>query len=849
MNRFEFVRVLARGSAGVVKLLRDCETDSEVVDKVVPLQGLSAADRERAMAEVTTLQAVAHPFVCEYRQHHVDDEGLHIYMEYAKRGTLAKALAYRRSKEAGNLSSRSTAGDIDVVDIFCQLALALEFVHEKGILHRDLKPANILLFGDGSEAKLADFGVSRAFDDGEVVRTAVGTPSYLSPEICSGASYSVKSDVWSLGCILYELHAGHSPFHAEGLQANIASVVMRIVEGDYVKLTDAQASKEMQMLVEGMLTVDPVQRFNLIDVLQMHFLQDRLSHFRRKIGRMAGMEEDEATLQAEATLQRSTVYLNAEGANTMVGGKGGLFWISMITHFFITLAQAVAFRGSEVQRENKFKFVRNYFKNLPEDLANLNDVALQVVRNVEAKNSVAEYRRFELLLNQVPTTERFIKFLPKAGKKRNALEQELINSIAELKRALRERLGLEDESRRKWGGDGDGDGDASAVGPSRHVPPISLPIVPDSSDEEDEFEPEEGEGDNERQDAGGRVSVAVTRRAEKPVRPEAKAWEIRLNEVPEPSRVAVESPLPDIGAQARRVEQVVAPREEPSAPIADMRAAIASRDPLILYDSISDALVAGLAVEQDAHETLGRWQEGIARELDEAIRGRDVEFLQNALRRAEHVEPLGWTEHGQLDAGYERLDQLFLWEHVRDQIQVAIDKGDPDIVANVIESGRAMGADVSFADAALVQLRRDKAVLDRLAEAVRSSSMPQIERELQIALDMDIRSPLVYDAQEMLAKMLQVHVKVRMENEIQMLPFNRRSGWESLSHEIGAAFGIDMREHRLLYEDDGGDRVTLANASGLQEALFLAEARHGAGAASGGIRLMLWLEKRKRRYM
>ena len=126
-----------------------------------------------------------------------------IAMEYCKGGDLRAILQQR----AGILFPQDR-----ILDWFVQLCLATKYIHNRHILHRDIKSQNIFLTEAG-KIKLGDFGISKMLDNSkELANTCVGTPYYLSPEICQNKPYNSKSDVWALGCVLYEMASLKHPF-------------------------------------------------------------------------------------------------------------------------------------------------------------------------------------------------------------------------------------------------------------------------------------------------------------------------------------------------------------------------------------------------------------------------------------------------------------------------------------------------------------------------------------------------------------------------------------------------------------------------------------------------------------
>ncbi len=118
----------------------------------------------------------------------------------------------RRVKEA-----RTQLAEGQVLRWFVQLCLAIRHIHRKKVIHRDIKLQNVLLTSE-DDIKLGDFGISKLLEStGDFAKTSLGTPYYLSPEICSGKRYNSKTDVWMLGCVLYELVARKKPFEGESL--------------------------------------------------------------------------------------------------------------------------------------------------------------------------------------------------------------------------------------------------------------------------------------------------------------------------------------------------------------------------------------------------------------------------------------------------------------------------------------------------------------------------------------------------------------------------------------------------------------------------------------------------------
>ena len=137
-------------------------------------------------------------------------------------------------------------------------------------MHRDLKPQNVFL-SSGDIIKLGDFGISKAFDHtGDMAKTAIGTPLYCSPEICLGHKYNEKSDIWSLGCILYELATLKKPF----IGSNMGELMRKIMTNN-PRPIPSQYNSEFRELINFMLKKNPNERASIYDILQLPLIRNK----------------------------------------------------------------------------------------------------------------------------------------------------------------------------------------------------------------------------------------------------------------------------------------------------------------------------------------------------------------------------------------------------------------------------------------------------------------------------------------------------------------------------------------------------------------------------------------------
>ncbi|GIL47112.1 hypothetical protein Vafri_4022 [Volvox africanus] len=244
------------GYAVVYKGVRR-EDGRVVAVKKVEIFEMSAKKRERCLQEVTLLQQLDHPNIIQMLDAFIDENMLIIIFEWAPAGDL-KRLIKKTAEQGKKLDEPS------IWTLFYQVTDGLRYMHQHRIMHRDIKPANVLVGANGA-LKLGDLGLGRQLSEQTMEAfSKVGTPYYVSPEVVRGAGYDWKSDVWSMGCLLYELACLRSPFEMEG--ANLYDVFQKISKGEYSPLPADQFSAPLRSLVGRMLQIDPAKRPELEEV-------------------------------------------------------------------------------------------------------------------------------------------------------------------------------------------------------------------------------------------------------------------------------------------------------------------------------------------------------------------------------------------------------------------------------------------------------------------------------------------------------------------------------------------------------------------------------------------------------
>jgi NIMA (never in mitosis gene a)-related kinase len=204
---------------------------------------LTDKERENALNEVRILASIDEPNVISYKEAFIDEPSstLILVMEFADNGDLYQKICNYQKRETYIKEKK-------IWYVFIQIVRGLRAFHVRKILHRDMKSANIFLFKD-MQTKLGDLNVSKIIKQKDQLSyTQTGTPYYASPEVWKDMPYDSKSDIWSMGCLLYELCALVPPFRADDMQG----LYKKVIKGKYPRIPD-HFSQEMATVIKFML--------------------------------------------------------------------------------------------------------------------------------------------------------------------------------------------------------------------------------------------------------------------------------------------------------------------------------------------------------------------------------------------------------------------------------------------------------------------------------------------------------------------------------------------------------------------------------------------------------------------
>lgn len=284
-ENYEPLDVIGKGTFGTVRKVRHRLTGEILVRKEIEYTSMNAQEKNHIISELRILRELNHPNIVKYvlHDHLPSKRHIHIYQEYCDGGDVGKVIStFRRNNEQ--------VPEEFIWEVFVQTILALNRCHygveaepvdlfnasvctslepkvnrDAVIIHRDIKPDNILLLDGDRTIKLGDFGLAKMLtSQNDFAKTYVGTPYYMSPEVLMDQPYTPVCDIWSLGCVLYELCTLHPPFQAKthlALQSKIKSGIIAPIEGEY--------SEQLKEIISWSITVDPAMRPTCHDLLEM----------------------------------------------------------------------------------------------------------------------------------------------------------------------------------------------------------------------------------------------------------------------------------------------------------------------------------------------------------------------------------------------------------------------------------------------------------------------------------------------------------------------------------------------------------------------------------------------------
>ncbi|KAK9810092.1 hypothetical protein WJX72_004681 [[Myrmecia] bisecta] len=263
-TRFEVQKLLGKGSYGTVYRVKRLSDGGIYALKEADVKKMSQVERMDAVNEIRLLASVKHPNVIKYHEAFLDGNQLCIVMEYAPNGDLSRFI------KKGNELKKAFPEEI-IWRYFIQICQGLQSLHSNQIIHRDIKPMNIFV-GDHDVVKVGDLGIAKMIKEG-CAKTQIGTPHYMPPELWMNRPYSFSSDLWALGCLLYELMTYRVPFEAKSM----GELRTKVLSGRYRPITPGKYTNDLIMLMQSLLQLNPARRPELDKILALPIVQKHMN--------------------------------------------------------------------------------------------------------------------------------------------------------------------------------------------------------------------------------------------------------------------------------------------------------------------------------------------------------------------------------------------------------------------------------------------------------------------------------------------------------------------------------------------------------------------------------------------
>ena len=262
-NYFKIEKIGIGGGGNSVYIVKNLNTGKKFALKKIIINNDCPEEMQGCLNEINIFKQLNHPYLIKYEDSFLHKNKICIIMEYAEDKDLETKIKNYKSK---NLKIPEN----EIWKYFLQIISGISYLHSNKIIHRDIKGQNILL--SKGNVKIGDFGTSKRMENtNSFTDTSLGTPLFLSPEICKGKPYNFKSDNWMIGCVLFQLMNLEYPFKGN----NLPILMKHIIENPIPEII-FDYSDELKFLVKNLLKKNMDERISINDILNRPFVKEKI---------------------------------------------------------------------------------------------------------------------------------------------------------------------------------------------------------------------------------------------------------------------------------------------------------------------------------------------------------------------------------------------------------------------------------------------------------------------------------------------------------------------------------------------------------------------------------------------
>ena len=401
MDKYEILQTIEEEDDYSILKVKSKEDNNVYTIKQISLENLNEDDIKGVQNEAEILSKIQSEYVLKYYNSFTEDQMFNIVMEYYENGDLAYYLAKRKKK---------FLDENTIWKIFIQITLGLSDIHKNKILHRNIKLSNIFLKSNG-DIRIGDFEQSKILNYTTKTQTIVGTPIYFCPEMWEKKPYNTKSDIWSLGCLLYELCTFEHPFKGTTKR----EIEKKILNEEPTPITEKNKniSSDLQKLVSNLLMKDPYQRPGCTAILKTDYVIKKAKSLGMKYPEMNLNPEKYNTHHSTNSFSKrnsinSTIDLRSPGLEKINKNEFKTLKSNLITKEFNTLD---SFNDNKEKEEPKI--IQN-FNTINNNVININ---LSLHKEIASERDLKPGQTFENLPKE---------FIPKQYKEDEESKNDII---------------------------------------------------------------------------------------------------------------------------------------------------------------------------------------------------------------------------------------------------------------------------------------------------------------------------------------------------------------------------------------------------------------------------------------